>query len=119
MADKTITFQELKDKIQKFTKERDWEQFHTPKNLSMALASEAAELMEHFLWSESKDSMDRYKEREKEIKEEVADIIIYLLCFCNATGIDISDAILNKIKINASKYPVDKCKGKCLKYNEL
>lgn len=119
MADKTATIEELKKTISTFITERDWDQFHTPKNLSMAIAAEAAELMEHFLWVESKDSFKTFKNKENQVKEEVADIIIYLLCFANQTDIDVSDAILHKLALNAKKYPVEKCKGKSLKYNEL
>lgn len=119
MADKTATIQELKKTLANFVTERDWDQFHTPKNLSMAIAAEAAELMEHFLWVESKDSLKTFKDKENQVKEEIADIIMYLISFANQTGIDVSDAILHKLALNAKKYPIEKCKGKSLKYNEL
>jgi NTP pyrophosphatase (non-canonical NTP hydrolase) len=118
MADKTATFQEIKRRIAAFNKERDWDQFHTPKNLSMAMAAEAAELMELFLWSDAKESKKVLEAKQTEVRQEVADIIIYLIAFCNATGIDISEAIVDKMKLNAKKYPIEKCKGKSLKYNE-
>lgn len=119
MNDTIITLKEIKQLIAQFTKERDWNTFHTPKNLSMAIAAEAAELMELFLWVESKESIAYFKNKESQVKEELADIIIYLLCFANEMNIDVSQIIIQKIKLNAKKYPVEKCKGKSLKYNEL
>jgi len=121
MSDRETTFAEIKEKIREFSLERDWIQFHTPKNLSMALTAEAGELMECYLWTESGNSlktMDNPK-KAQEIREEIADIIIYALEFCNITGIDISEAIHQKMKQNAAKYPIEKAKGNCSKYTEL
>jgi NTP pyrophosphatase (non-canonical NTP hydrolase) len=83
----------------------------------MALAAEAAELMEHFLW----DTLEASEEtaRKEEVADELADILLYLLEFANMTGIDISDAVASKVKKNAEKYPVEKAKGNALKYTEL
>jgi dCTP diphosphatase len=116
-GDRATTIQELKDTVQAFVRERDWERFHSPKNLSMALAAEAAELMEHFLW----DTLEASEEtaRKEEVADELADILLYLLEFANMTGIDISDAVASKVKKNAEKYPVEKAKGNALKYTEL
>lgn len=121
MRDATSTVAEIKAKVLAFAQERDWEQFHTPKNLSMALAAEAGELMEHFLWAESAESRGRASdpERATKIREELADIVIYAMEFANMTGIDVAAAIEDKMGKNAEKYPVSKARGKSLKYTEL
>ena len=119
MIDNKTTLNELKSIIKKFNDEREWNQFHTPKNLSMLIATEAAELMELFLWSESKNSYETFKNKTKEVEDEIADIVIGALCFANATNIDLVKAITKKIKKNAKKYPLKKAKGRCLKYHEL
>lgn len=120
-ADETTTVAEIKSRVLAFARERDWEQFHAPKNLSMALAAEAGELMEHFLWATSEDSreaMNDPKKREK-IEEELSDVIIYALEFANMTGVDVAAAIERKMAANAAKYPVEKAKGRSVKYDEL
>lgn len=119
--DNETTIGALKQRVQSFARERDWEQFHAPKNLSMALAAEAAELMEHFLWVEPAASSERAREpkRRKDIEDELADIVIYAMEFANMTGIDLSSAIQAKMEANALKYPVEKAKGRADKYNEL
>ena len=121
MNDTDTHFQEIKDSVLAFAKERDWEQFHSPKNLSMAIAAEAAELMEHFLWQSSEKSiadMETARLREM-VEEELADILIYAIEFSNVTGIDITTAIERKMKRNAEKYPVEKARGRSDKYTEL
>ena len=112
---------ELTGKIKAFVRERDWEQFHSPKNLSMALAAEAGELMEHFLWSESAASraVSEDPARRQEIADELADIVIYALEFANITGLDLAAAIEAKMAQNARKYPVEKARGSAKKYTEL
>ena len=119
--DANTTLEVIKSDIARFARERDWEQFHAPKNLSMAIAAEAGELMEHFLWCSSEESAklacDPMK-REK-IAEELADVVILSMQFSNMTGIDLSDAIAAKVKKNAEKYPVEKAKGRSEKYTEL
>ncbi|MGA1205364.1 MAG: MazG-like family protein [Opitutales bacterium] len=116
-GDHVTTLQDLKDAVQAFVRERDWERFHSPKNLSMALAAEAAELMEHFLWDSLEDSHQSAKK--EEVADELADILLYLLEFANMTGIDISEAVAAKAKKNAEKYPLEKSRGNSLKYTEL
>jgi len=109
---------EIKDKIRKFVRERDWEKFHSPKNLSMSIAIEAAELMEHFQWltiAQSKKLL-RNKASRVEIEDELADIAVYVLDFCNLFDIDIEKSIINKLEKNAIKYPASKVKGKMHKY---
>lgn len=120
-TDATTTLADLKHRVLAFARERDWEQFHSPKNLSMALAAEAAELMEHFLWAESAASPARAQEpaRRREIEEEIADVVIYALEFANVTGIDLAAAINAKLAANAKKYPVEKARGRSDKYTEL
>lgn len=119
--DDEVTLGELKGRIREFVRARDWEQFHAPKNLSMALSAEAAELMEHFLWVDASASAERAKEpkRRRDIEDELADIVIYAMEFANMTGIDLTAAIEAKMAANALKYPVEKAKGRADKYNEL
>ncbi|MEZ5414465.1 MAG: nucleotide pyrophosphohydrolase [Opitutaceae bacterium] len=121
LTDADTTLAELKERVLAFARERDWEQFHAPKNLSMALAAEAGELMEHFLWATSADSHDvaRDKKKRPEIEDELADVIIYALEFANMTNINVSAAIARKMKANAKKYPVAKARGRSAKYTEL
>jgi NTP pyrophosphatase (non-canonical NTP hydrolase) len=122
LNDSSTTVAELKARILAFVRERDWEQFHAPKNLSMALAAEAGELMEHFLWVDadaSREIVRRDAARRKKIEEELADVIIYALEFANATGIDAAAAIESKMEANGKKYPVEKARGRSEKYTEL
>lgn len=111
----------IQDQIANFAKEREWDQFHTPKNLAMALTIEASELMEIFQWLTSEQSKEILADEAKAIKveEEIADVFIYALRFANVLGIDVEEAIQKKIAKNAKKYPVEKAKGNALKYNEL
>jgi len=112
---------DLKKQVLRFAQERDWEQFHSPKNLSMALAAEAAELMEHFLWTDSDGSRATVarKRLRPAIEEELADVVIYALEFANQAGVDLAAAIESKLGKNAIKYPVEKSKGRSVKYTEL
>jgi len=119
--DDLTTLGDLKRRVQAFVRERDWEQFHAPKNLSMALSAEAAELMEHFLWVDPAASAARAAEprRRRDIEDELADIVIYAIEFSNMTGIDLAAAIEAKMEANGRKYPVEKAKGRADKYTEL
>ncbi|MEO7600394.1 MAG: MazG-like family protein [Opitutus sp.] len=121
MDDSTTTTGELKARVLAFARERDWEQFHAPKNLSMALAAEAAELMEHFLWVTPDRSRDVTADPAKRAKiaEELADIVIYALEFANIAELDMASAIEAKMAANAEKYPVEKARGRADKYTEL
>ena len=121
LIDDTTTLADLKIRVLNFSRERDWEQFHSPKNLSMALAAEAGELMEHFLWTEHAASRGRAQEpvRRREIEDEIADVVIYALEFANIAGIDLAVAIQAKLAANAKKYPVEKARGRSDKYTEL
>lgn len=121
LSDRATTVAELRERVLAFVRERDWEQFHAPKNLSMALAAETGELMEHFLWMSPEQSRTVLGEPEKreKIEEEIADVVIYALEFANMTGIDVAAAIERKLALNAKKYPVEKAKGRSDKYTEL
>jgi dCTP diphosphatase len=121
LNDSATTVSELKNRVLAFARERDWEQFHAPKNLSMALAAEAAELMEHFLWATPEESRAVALDPagKARIAEELADVVIYALEFANATGLDVSASIEAKIAANARKYPADKARGRSVKYTEL
>jgi len=109
-------------KIQKqlsmFTSDRDWEQFHTPKNLAMALSVETSELVEIFQWLTPGQSSNLNEKQINAVNEEVADVAIYLLRLCDVLGINLSDVVENKIKVNREKYPVALSKGNAKKYNQ-
>ena len=104
-----------------FRDERDWAQFHTPKNLAAALAVEAAELQELMLWKgeEEVDHLVSSKNGHVKFSDEIADVLIYALLFCDAAGIDPDAAVRIKLKKNAGKYPVDLAKGSAKKYTEF
>lgn len=119
MSDSATTLQSLKNKIDQFIEQRDWKQFHNPKNLSMAISAEAAELLEHFLWMENKESFQAYQNNKTEIEHEIADIAFAVLALCNNLNIDLSEILERKIAIQAAKYPVEKAKGKYTKYTKL
>ena len=121
MTDAKTTVAELRGRVLAFVQERDWEQFHSPKNLSMALAAESGELMEHFLWAESRASLDVARDPKKRpaIEAEIADVVIYALEFANICGIDLSAAVETKLAANAAKYPIEKARGRSDKYTDL
>ena len=113
MSDNKKTIQELKSLIEAFVDARDWQQFHSPKNLSMSLSIEAAELMELFQWldlDEAREVMKTGAVRENAV-DEIADVLIYALAFCNSNDIDIAEAVIRKMEKNNQKYPADKFKG--------
>jgi NTP pyrophosphatase (non-canonical NTP hydrolase) len=121
LSDASTSVAELKSRILAFARERDWEQFHAPKNLSMALAAEAGELMEHFLWAtpEASAELARQAAKRSAIESELADVVIYALEFANITGIDVAGAIERKMAANAARYPVEKARGRSDKYDAL
>lgn len=104
------------NKILKFRNDRNWKQFHTPKDLAISISLESAELLEIFQWS-GKDLV--CKKKKEQISEELADIMIYCILMAEACKLDIDEIIKNKIAINNKKYPVSKSKGNAKKYNEL
>jgi len=115
-----MNLKEIRQRLAKFAQARNWDQFHSPKNLSMALAAEAAELLEIFQWltdEQSKEIVNDEKEMAL-IREEIADVMIYLVRLSDKLGVDIEKAILDKIKVNEEKYPVHLSKDNALKYNK-
>jgi dCTP diphosphatase len=112
--DKNTTVDQLRHEIAAFIRERDWEQFHDPKNLSMAIATEAAELMEHFRWARNDASRDMVKDpaTRQAVAEELADVMAFALSFANAADIDITSTLRAKMAKNARKYPADQYKGR-------
>lgn len=106
-------------RIKRFADERDWEQFHSPKNISMALSVEASELLEHFQWMSETESRNIQGDKKQAVADEVADVFLYLLRMCEQLDIDLIEAANQKIDKNAIKYPVRKSKGRSAKYNKL
>lgn len=109
-------FKRLTDRVVAFRDERDWQQFHNPKDLALSLSLEASELLENFQWKTSEEAVEKNGEN---IKDELADIVIYALLFANETGINLVEAIEHKIQKNIEKYPVEKAYGSNSKYTEL
>lgn len=110
---------ELIERLIEFRKERDWEQFHDPKNLAEAISIEAGELLELFLWKTTEQSSELSEKEIARLKEEVADILIYLVYLADAFDIDLFAAAFEKITKNELKYPVEKSRGTAKKYSEL
>ncbi|WDE95822.1 nucleotide pyrophosphohydrolase [Lentisphaera profundi] len=108
----------IQNQLRLFASERDWEQFHSPKNLSMALAGEAGELIEHFQWISEDASYKLSETKLQEVSEEIADVQIYLLRLADILKVDLESAIQEKILLNAKKYPADKVRGSNKKYTE-
>ncbi len=104
---------EIMNALIKFRNERDWEQFHNPKDLALAINVEAGELLELFLWKNAEDA------NKEKVKEELADILAFAFLLADKYGFDVKQIVLDKIKQNGEKYPVDKAKGSAKKYNEL
>ena len=105
--------EELRQRVVEFTRERDWDQFHDGKNLAIALSLEASELLEAFLWKNAEDA------NIEKIKEELADVVNYAILLADKYNLDIKQIVLDKMKRNAEKYPVEKARGTAKKYNEL
>lgn len=112
-------FQAIQNSIKKFSEDRDWDQFHSPKNLCMALSVEVAELQEHFQWLTQEESDTLSSEKRLEVSEEIADSFVYLSRLADRLGIDLLSAVERKMEINAAKYPVEKAKGVATKYDKL
>mgnify|MGYP000279173572 FL=1 len=108
----------IQNQLKKFAIERDWRQFHTPKNLAMALSVEASELVEIFQWLKPEESNSPDQKQIESINDEVADIAMYLLRFCSVLEIDLESAIKSKLERNAEKYPINLSKGNSQKYNK-
>lgn len=112
MADERTLVMDLKESVSDFVRRRDWERFHNPKDLAISLSIESNELLELFQWKGLDDIDTKNEETVNKLREELADIVIYALSLANATSIDISDAVLDKIEKNEGKYPEKEWKGK-------
>ena len=111
--------QALQNALREFARERDWEQFHSPKNLATALSVEAAELLEHFQWLTDEQSRTLDDAKRTAVGEELADVLLYLLQLADKLDIDPLQAAERKLRLNADKYPADRARGRSDKYNEL
>jgi NTP pyrophosphatase (non-canonical NTP hydrolase) len=119
MTKHTDALESLRAQLAEFAAERDWEQFHNPKNLAMALAGEAGEVLEHFQWLTFEQAANLPKETRAEVELECADVLLFLLRLCDKLDIDLAAAAEKKLTLNAKKYPVEKSRGKATKYNKL
>jgi len=106
-------FSEISNELVNFRNERDWDKFHNPKDLALAINIEAGELLELFLWKEADEA------NQAKVKEELADVFCYAFLLAEKYGFDVKQIIMDKIELNAEKYPIEKSKGTSKKYNEL
>jgi NTP pyrophosphatase (non-canonical NTP hydrolase) len=113
-----MDMQNIQNIIKDFSKQRDWDQFHNPKNLAMALSVETAELVEIFQWLNPEQVLNIDDAKKEHLKEEVADIAVYLLRICMAYDIDLEEAILSKMKKNEKKYPLEDKNGDKIEYGK-
>lgn len=109
----------LRERLRAFAAERDWDQFHTPKNLAAALSVEAAELLEHFQWLTDAQSADLDPAKKARVAEELADVLLYLVRLADRLDVELMAAALAKLEANARKYPIEKAKGSMRKYTEF
>ncbi len=121
ISDESTTIIDLKNRVRDFVDERDWSKYHNPKDVAISIAIEAAELIEHFQWTDETEieRISKDPTRMAEIEQELADIVIYCLSFANAANIDVAQAVINKIEKNNVKYPAEQVKGSYTKYTEL
>lgn len=117
-TDKTINISELRKIAAQFVKERDWNQFHSPKNLAINLSVEANELLEHFTWITTQDAHEHVNQHRQAIEDEMADVFLTLILLAEVTKTDLTGAFLYKLEKIKERYPVDKFKGKSTKYNQ-
>ncbi|MDO9599251.1 MAG: nucleotide pyrophosphohydrolase [Azoarcus sp.] len=115
----TDSLHELRDSLREFADARDWGPFHTPKNLAMALAGEAGEVIEHFQWLSAEASATLPDETRDAVALELADVLLYLVRLADVLDVDLADAARRKLSINATRYPVDKSRGRADKYDRL
>lgn len=118
-AGREDSLQELRIALRQFAAERDWDQFHSPKNLAIALNVEAAELLEHFQWVSDAESAGIAPATRAKVREELADVFLYLIRLADKLDVDLSIAAAEKIQINAAKYPIEKARGSSKKYTDL
>jgi len=119
MTDATDSLQRLRTKLDAFATERDWDQFHNPKNLAMALAGEAGELLEHFQWLTPDQAAHLPPDTREAVALECADVLLFLIRLADKLNIDLADAACRKLELNAEKYPVEKSRGVATKYDKL
>jgi NTP pyrophosphatase (non-canonical NTP hydrolase) len=119
MAKTTDSLDDLRKQVAKFAAERDWDQFHNPKNLAMAVAAEAGELLEHFQWLTPAQAAGLPEAARAEVALECADVLLFLLRLCDRLDIDLAAAARKKLALNARKYPVAKARGRATKYDKL
>jgi NTP pyrophosphatase (non-canonical NTP hydrolase) len=112
-------FTVLRNALRQFAQERDWDQFHSPKNLAIALSVEAAELLEHFQWLSETESAVLPPEPFEQVRHEMADVLLYLIRLADKLNIDLFAAASEKLQLNAAKYPIDKARGNAKKYTEF
>jgi len=118
-TDADLPIEAIRAQLRAFNLARDWRQYHSPRNLAMALSVEAGELLELFLWSADNGPQPPVASRKPKVADEVADVFICLLNFCEAAGVDLTTATLDKLARNAQKYPVEKARGRLEKSTEL
>jgi dCTP diphosphatase len=114
-----IALTRLRDRLRDFASARDWNQFHSPKNLAIALSVEAGELLEHFQWISDQDSLTMPPDKLGVVKDEVADVFLYLIRLADILNVDMVQAANEKVDANSRKYPVEKARGSAKKYTEL
>ncbi len=119
MTKHTDSLETLRTQLAEFAAERDWDQFHNPKNLAMAMAGEAGELIEHFQWLTPDQAANLPRATRDEVALECADVLLFLVRLCDKLEIDLAAAAEKKLKLNARKYPVEKSRGRATKYNKL
>ena len=115
---KPETLQHLAEQLQRFAAERDWEQFHSPKNLAMALTVEVAEIVEHFQWLTEQQSRELDPAKREQVEHELADALIYLVRLADQLGIDLLDAAGRKLALNEARYPAERVRGSARKYSD-
>jgi NTP pyrophosphatase (non-canonical NTP hydrolase) len=113
------TLAQLAEEVRQFGRERDWHLYHTPKNLTAALIVEAAELLEPFQWLTAEESLNLSAPKKEAVRQEMADVLIYLVSLANCLDVDLLKAAEDKLAINAVKYPIQKARGNASKYDEL
>lgn len=118
-TDDSTALATIRDELRRFVAARDWERYHSPRNLAMALGVEAAELMELYLWSADEGPQPPVPERGPRVAEEAADVLITLVMFCDRAGVDLAAAVQAKIARNAAKYPAERAAGSLRKWDEL
>lgn len=112
------TLDDLRSALRQFAAERDWDQFHSPKNLAMALTVETAELLEHFQWLNEGTAAELPLAKQAQIEEELADVLLYLVRLADKLGVDLLEAARRKLEVNARKYPAEQVRGSSKKYTE-